>query len=264
MLSGPWRWAAAELRLRWRATLVLVLLVGLGGGTALVAAAGARRTETAFSRFREASLALDLRVQIGEEEQGAGMGEAGEEVLRRLEALPEVASVGSVDLFIGSNPESDYDVGIIAGPDPIEATLGRPRLVAGRLPDPGSASEVVTNEVTAAEAGLAAGDTFTIATFTQAQVAAIEEEFTGLGGPELQLRLVGIVRTPDDLVEEAAGGFYGTPVFQARNLGAAGSYGGLIGVRFAPETDPAVGLQEVRNTVRSVEGIAEVDIEPAV
>ena len=54
--------ARVRVHRRTRSGIGLAVVIGLGAGSVLAAATGARRTETAYSRFRTASAAADVRV----------------------------------------------------------------------------------------------------------------------------------------------------------------------------------------------------------
>jgi hypothetical protein len=201
-----WVRARAQLRGRARANALLVLLIGLAGALVLAAAAGARRSEAALPRFLAANQTVDASVIV------LDSGPTGEKALRRVAALPEVRQAFRL---------TGWDAGalILAGADPAEPSgwhrqlgtvaldpggsvaFGRPIMVAGRLPDERRPEEAAIDEELAARRGLGVGSRYQVAPFTSDQLAAAGEgRAVTPKGPVVDLRVVGIVRYPRDLV----------------------------------------------------------------
>jgi ABC-type lipoprotein release transport system permease subunit len=88
MVAAVWALAGARLRVRWRPLLGLTLLVGVAAGAVMTAAIGARRTETAYPRLLEATLAEDAQVGVG------GYTEDHPGYIDRLRHLPQVGDLG--------------------------------------------------------------------------------------------------------------------------------------------------------------------------
>ena len=62
--------------------------------------------------------------------------------------------------------ETDYDLGIFAGPDPALYTeIDEPRILEGRRPDPSNPHEALINRFTQKNLGVDVGDTVSIQTF---------------------------------------------------------------------------------------------------
>lgn len=180
-------WARSELARRWRALIALGVIAGLAGGLALAAAAGARRTATAYDRFRHETAAPDallFATLVGVYDQDYSA----------VTKLPEVVSAGSftlapvgvVDPPMGSLPPAD---------DQLYRTLGRPLLIAGRLPNPDQADEIVVNRRAAVDYDLDVGEQVTVSSSTD-----ITQEGPPSGGPELQATIVGIGDSTIDLI----------------------------------------------------------------
>jgi hypothetical protein len=101
----------------------------------LTTAAGARRTETAYPRLLEDVSAADFQI-------AAAVGGLGSGLYDEVAALPHVAAAGTV-AGINLVPVPD---GPLAGEGFVDAIAGvdgrmgvavhRPKLLAGRLPDP--------------------------------------------------------------------------------------------------------------------------------
>jgi len=119
--------------------------------------------------------------------------------------------------------------------------LGRPIMVAGRLPDERRPEEVAVDEELAGRHHLRVGSRYRVAAFTV-------EQFTTAGeggpvtprGPVADLRVVGIVRYPRDLVPVAAdqgslnvrtGELYLTPAYWRRYGPDIANYGFGLAVR---------------------------------
>ena len=67
--------------------------------------------------------------------------------------------------------ESEYDLGVFAGPDPALLTeIDVPRLLEGRRPDPSDPHEVLINRFTQRSLDVEVGDTVTVSTFTAGAV----------------------------------------------------------------------------------------------
>src|SRR5919106_675505 len=198
-----WLRAKAQLRGRARASLLLALLVGLAGALVLAAAAGARRSEAALPRFLAANQTMDAGVQV----QSDDLGEAR----RRLAALPEVQQVFRLTgalILAGVDPTDPgrwhSQLGAVAldpGGGPV---FGRPIVVAGRLADERRTDEAVVDEELAERRHLRVGSLYRVRIFTREQFGpAGEGQFVSPQGPAVDLRVVGIVRTPRDLIPVA-------------------------------------------------------------
>ena len=119
----------------------------------------------------------------------------GVTAVQRTAAMPAVISAG--DDVEGGVPIAAY---LLLDP-PVPALSGRPILVAGRPPDPEAADEGVINEQMAAVLGLEVGDQVTLQAFTSAQRSSFEVgDFGSPAGVPSQVRVVGIVRGPEDLL----------------------------------------------------------------
>jgi FtsX-like permease family len=143
-----------ELRARWRGWAVLVLLVAFAGGAVLAAAAGARRTSSSYPRYLQASHASDLLVSV------AGSGIGG--YYAALAHEPGVAMVapgvglniqpvgrgGRLDLAAATEAPADGQLGV---------ALDIPKVLAGRLPRPGSPGEIAVDQIAAASLHVGVG-----------------------------------------------------------------------------------------------------------
>lgn len=218
-------WVRNEVARRWRTLIALGVLAGLAGGLALAAVAGARRTSTVYERFREAtgrSDAIVFATQIGVMDADYGP-------IRRL---PEVEDAGEFALApitlkgLGAGQLAPND-------DRLYRTINRPNLVAGRLPDPRRADELVVNRRAADELALGVGDRVTM-------MASLDLLGTGDAGPgpSVEATVVGVGDSVMDLVFQG-----GSPAFTPSAAFLADypevPRAGNLVVRLRPGTDVA-------------------------
>lgn len=148
----------SELRASWRAWAVLILLIGTFSGVVVAAAGGARRTATAYPRLLAASGASDALVAALRTGPRGYYREVG-----RLPQVEESSVVAGLPLSprLASGQPGNLNVNVLA---PVSGGFGRsldrPKLLAGRLPEPDRPREALINEVVAARYGLRVGSRF--------------------------------------------------------------------------------------------------------
>src|SRR5215212_2861036 len=270
-VGAAWYRASAVLRRRWRASLVLVALVGLAGGVVLTTVAGARRSSTAYDRFRQETLAADLDVAPAGDPEDIDI-----DLLRQqLAALPQVEALTQTDFpFIvpaGSGFYPYLDFLAIVGLDPaFGSTIDRPRLVEGRLPDPGRPDEIAVLADYGREVGVRMGDEIDFESFAPEQRDPLFE--TGDAGPPrgpaLTLRVTGSFDAPTFL-SESTGAFQPKVMLSPSFVGAHGdevaTYPGgfTLRLRRGP-ADVAAVSDAVRDILRTVfPEHPEVELTPA-
>lgn len=242
--------------------LALVVLVGLAGGVVLMTVAGARRSSTAYDRFRSEALASDLDISPSDPDP---------ERLEQVEQLPQIKAFARTAFpFIrpkGSDLYPFLDFLVVVGPDGrIGAVVDRPRMVAGRMPDPDEAGEFAVSKRLATEADLVLGDRVTFESYAPDQFEALfgSGEPIEPSGPVVTLTVTGVFNHPEEL-SESLGDFevraFLTPAFYAEHDGRIGAYerGGsarLIG----GERDVAAVSKAVRQIYRDD---PELELEPA-
>jgi len=207
------------LRRHWVATVGFALAAGLACGLSLVAWDAARRTDQVFDRFLAATDSPELDVTFCPPEvisiDDADVDTclhydqlAERDVVRRL---PEVAGAHRAAVRTGVMARADH-------PDPAEQVvffsamldpgmptpLGRPIVVGGRLADADAPDEVMVNEAFLRQYDVGLGDRLRLQAF-----AAGENEETPVDqrrSPAVEARIVGVVRTLQDLSAANDGG----------------------------------------------------------
>jgi hypothetical protein len=181
--------------------LALGVVAGVVGAVVVATLIGAQRTRTAMDRLVDASNYPAAQVRAFQ---------PGPE-LDRIASLPEVAQRWDGVLPIGRVVDTADWFYPFAGYERPAGHL-EPLLVAGRLPDPDRADEVLVTEGTARQEGYGVGDTVGIKVFTAEDFERLFDETTAdPSGPDFELKVVGAVRDPADLSLGADKWFYGTP-----------------------------------------------------
>lgn len=131
------------------------LLIGLLAGVVLAAVAGARRTETAYARYLDRAHAEDVVIS----EFGRSNPQY-QEILDAVAALSSVEEVATTVPLLALPHDReirlrDFEAGV---DDTFLYGVDRPKMVAGRLPDPDRPDEVFVNRVAARQLGLHVGD----------------------------------------------------------------------------------------------------------
>jgi hypothetical protein len=163
---------------------LLGVLVGITAGVALAAFAGARRTDSALDRLRQATDAHDVTVFTS-------TGGYFDPDFTELSTRPEVEKLGVWRLLFG---DIDGESGGVLFAYDEGRWMGEPEsklVVAGRMYDPASPTEVVVSESLLDEVPIG-----TKATFTAASIEQLAENDNGPArGPAVELTVVGAIRT---------------------------------------------------------------------
>jgi parvulin-like peptidyl-prolyl isomerase len=163
----------AELRARWRTWLTLAVLAGVAGSFVVAAAAGARRTDSALARHHGAYRFPDAT--LGAEDVGDEKRDLLRRRLARLRALPQVQALAlDAELAYCARDAKDRSV-IDVGPQAVwflvsldgrdGLALHRPKLLAGRQPDPTRPREALLDSRAAQRFGVGPGDVIPMRVF---------------------------------------------------------------------------------------------------
>lgn len=194
-MTAVWERLRTDARLRWPWWLGLAVCIGLAGGVVLGAAAGARRTASAYPRMLVATRAEDVYLAG----PSPWSNPADARVLDEIERLPQVAAaarIAAVTIY-PSDRDAVPTFYHFAGVDPrYLRDVDRPKLLAGRLPDPARADEVLVNPALASAQQLAVGSRVTW------------DSVTGVDDPKprrtpVTLTVVGIGVQPNEVVPTA-------------------------------------------------------------
>ncbi len=196
MRTGVMMWMTADWRRRRRSILLLVVLVGVAGAVTLTAVVGARRTATSFERFSDRTRPADVLVDVGAVDDRA---------IRDVTQLSMVEVWGAYTVVFAIVDGVESDLAILApSADRVGVVIERDQILRGHLPDPTRADEMAVNESAAEIVGVDVGDVISIATMTPEQVR--DEEYFPPLGPQLRVRVVGVLRGTDDLAPSGADG----------------------------------------------------------
>src|SRR5215472_2888094 len=163
-MRGALYWWRASARESWRSALVVALVGGLLGAVALAGVAGARRTSSAYGRYLTSINASDVLVSS----PGRVPGVPATRLITLISRLPGITSSAA---FLGMNSEPIFhghidDAFFTNG---LDGSFGSQRaggeyfrqdrmtVLAGRLPSPGSTSEIVLTPGIARKFGTTVG-----------------------------------------------------------------------------------------------------------
>jgi hypothetical protein len=245
-VKAVWLRGRGDLRARLGSTILLIVLTWLAGGVVLASVAGARRTDTAMARFLKEFRPDDGELQTESDADAAA-----------IEARPEVAGSGRQSYVLLVPKFRHAVVGTInffvAGDERTYRDIDRLHVAHGRMFDYNRPDEIVLDEDAANVARLRVGSHLTVQAFTPEQNEELVTSAFGNTpephGPTALLRVVGIVRRPQDLQpgiladENIALGdayaylppaFIGTPAGQL----AAFASEGISQLRLRPGTSP--------------------------
>lgn len=215
-------WLRREVRLRWPALLACCLLVAITSATVLTAVAGARRGASTVTRLL--AVTRPATAEVVPNQPGFDWN--------RIRALPEVEALTTFPAYTSLPtdvaPDTTLNTVVPADTEAMRA-IETPVVLAGRLADPASPGEAVVTPAFVRSTGRGVGDTVTARLTTPAQASAsfVGGSDTRPAGPEVRLRIVGVIRSlwyGDDV--GGRGGLIPSPGlfarYRANFLGAAG------------------------------------------
>ena len=190
-----------DARRRWLGTIAAALLVGIVGAVVLSTVAGARRSDSALHRFNVYSRSADIELTLAPPSAAQ---------MAAFARTPGIAALATLRVY--AVQPTNIPVQNLAIGAPINGTMDnavdRPRLISGRLENPGVADQIDIGESLAHLAHLRIGDTLDLESWTPAQITRIFStgQFVKPAGPRPRLRIIGIVRRPLDLGERGGQG----------------------------------------------------------
>jgi hypothetical protein len=199
---------------RWGGYLALVLLLGLVGGMAMAAVAGARRTQSSFPVYLASTNPSDVEVFTEFDPiTHIGYSSRVDDAIARVKYVERAADVIGFDGTLqvlgrtnGSEPPGEAPPAVEGSLNGFYLSQDRVTLIKGRMADPRRDDEFVMSAGGAAALGLRIGSTLHLAFFTDAQVNS--PTFRGYPADKaylsIRLKLVGIVKSSNQIVEDAA------------------------------------------------------------
>ena len=227
-MSAVLGWFRLDMRRRWRSLVVLALLVGVAAGAVMTTTAGARRAASAVDRLLAQTVPGTVVVQANQ----PGFDWDLVRALPRVAALAEIALTD--EYVIEEIPRESFVARYPTFGDDAFRTIERPVVLDGRMLNPDRVDEVVVGPTFRDNFGLGVGDMLTLRLYTPetmdelafADATAVEPD-----GPTVEARIVGVVRSPGQLLSGdegpgAEGGVLVSPQlfedYQANFMGASG------------------------------------------
>jgi hypothetical protein len=227
-VAAVWLRLRAELRASWRPWLTLAALAGVAGGLVIATAAGARRIDSALARWEAAT--ETMHVSVGKGDVWGLRVDFG-----RVDPLPQVAQA-TRSFGVAYWARTDDGRAVTVDDAEFNVPLGdrdgaanKPKLLAGRPPDPTRVDELWVGSQSAQEHRLRVGSRLRVRFATQREVARIAktgeqdpeaDPATAGAGPLLTMRVAGIRAEVQS--EDQVGWISATPAFgevYGRSLG---------------------------------------------
>ena len=198
-------------------------MLALAAAAALTAATGARRTDTAYSRALSSADAADANVSVTAEM----VGQKATKALDALERSPVVRSharYGGALMVAVHNGQlderynSDSATAYLPFDERAGVTISRFRVLHGRVASPDRADEVVVNETFVNAVGLHVGDLIPdLRIFGPDGFDESGQPIPTKGTP-ISVRIVGVVKPPEDALTPSSVRIYATPALTRRFL----------------------------------------------
>ena len=176
-MTAVWMRFRSELRSRWLGWLAVAVLAGIAGGLVLTAAAGARRTHSVLARHLAAYRFPDAKFgMVKNRPENSNSESYARPTIERVRSLPQVeASAVTGELAVCARDAQNRPVPTSIGPNTVFFTvnvdgryglaLARPKILAGRAPDPTRPREVLLDSRAAKRFGVGPGDLIPIRVF---------------------------------------------------------------------------------------------------
>jgi hypothetical protein len=198
----------------WRGRVLgylgVALVIALTGGVAMATLAGARRTQSAYPQFLRSTDPTDLTVDsFASSQQATGHSDA---LTDRLRHLPQVRSLGSAEIVANIVPLTSGGVAEVAdgsfiaalgSTDGLYTHLDRMTAVQGHLMDPNDVHQIEATVDAARLAHWHVGTVVQWGVFSQKQgdAKAFGKSYVKPLA-EVSTRVVGIVKSSDEVIED--------------------------------------------------------------
>ena len=255
--------ARARWRNRARSLIGLALFIAVVGTVVLTAFAGARRTSSALDRLRSATRDSDFTVTRSDDRAFA---DALAAKLRASGVVAEAARASqAIAIPDGSDQKTNADFFLLFDADGrLGHDVQRPLLVAGRMPNPKSADEVLLSRPAARILGLGVGDRLRASTLSPRDIECFATPgcvFQRPGGPRVDLAVVGIGRSASDTRTTDGGWGFTTPAFARMQAGKLGLFPAITFVRLPDH--PQARARFLRELRRLAGPGAQLGVSPA-
>lgn len=215
-------------RRRPSSVALLAVVVGVVVGFVTAGVGGAIRTSTAVERMDLRARTSDLLVRGFSPELSTDPSR-GEALGRNLAGVEGVEAVRVAAGYPIDAVSGDYFQMYVPPDGALFSESDRPVLQRGRLPAPGEKDEIAINETAVRRMGIDVGDVVEGGTIAHGASESMftTGEFPGFTGPQMRLRVVGVVRMPSDLSDRSATSgiqAIGSPAFAAEYGDQVDSY----------------------------------------
>lgn len=250
-MRAAWYRFRADLSTRVRSVLALAFIAGIVGGATLTAVAGARRTDSAYRRMLADTNAWQVLVNPDRGSQSALRSQE----IAALPQVDEAARLNGMFMLSGKarTPEELFGLGTVFVSDGRAGySIGRPKLLRGRMPHRDNPLEVSVNQFFARLHHVSVGSSVPVIALTEKDLNQIDQvqgsrELEQLAedptfGHRLSLRVTGIGVLPDDIVVDE--GFSDpqmllTPAFTERYALPSTFWGEIVRLRHGRADIPA-------------------------
>ncbi len=202
-MTSVWYLFRLELRRRWLAWFAAALLIGIAGTTVLGAFAGARRTASVITRSASSSGAEDL--SLGPDT------EVSPSAWPRVDQLAPVKRVATLHGLIAlrldhGRPDESWinDLAEFPTDTRLLRTIGRPQMLAGRIPNPHREAELFVNETMARREHLHVGQRLRLIVATGPELETARSPANLPADRVLHIVVVGIGRLRDEALRDAS------------------------------------------------------------
>jgi ABC-type lipoprotein release transport system permease subunit len=251
-------WVRLDLPRRWRSLVVLAMLVAVSGGTVMTALAGAHRGSTSLDRLVSRTEPLDAVVVPNT----PGFDWAPFRKLDYVEALSEFA-LGTTPAIEGGVSSDAMD--FLHADDEWGRTFERQVVLEGRTFDQHAPDEAVMTPAFAEKNDLHVGDTIVVHLTSPEQADMDQDQLdpADYAGPVIQVRMVGIVRSP--WVIDSPGG-QGALMFSPGMFATyRASFMGIKGKQSWTNAqlrlkDGAADIPRLREDVKRITGRSDIDV----